>query len=84
MLQFSLSLDSSLLVRDDQRHYLPGTADQILYAVRDVIYQNILCTGRNSYCWLVKDYYPTKQTSFEREVFTVLFLKSLTSPAFVA
>ena len=30
MSQFSLSLDSSLLVRDDQGRYLLATADQIL------------------------------------------------------
>jgi len=41
MSQLSLSLDSSLLVRDDQGRYLPATADQILEAARYVIDQKM-------------------------------------------
>ncbi|MET4675065.1 type IV secretory pathway VirB10-like protein [Luteibacter sp. PvP120] len=39
MSQLSLSLDSSLLVRDDQGRYLMATADQILEAARQIIDQ---------------------------------------------
>ena len=74
MSQLSLSLDSSLLVRDDQGRYLLATADQILEAARYVIDQKIPRGALFTSPTLVKDYLRTKLASFEHEVFAVLFL----------
>ena len=68
MSQLSLSLDSSLLVRDDQGRYLPATADQILEAARYVIDQKIPRGTLFTSPALVKDYLRTKLASFEHEV----------------
>ncbi len=76
MSQLSLSLDSSLLVRDDQGRYLPATADQILEAARYVIDQKIPRGALFTSPTLVKDYLRTKLASFEHEVFAALFLDS--------
>jgi hypothetical protein len=77
MSQLSLSLDSSLLVRDDQGRYLPATADQILEAARYVIDQKIPRGTLFTSPALVKDYLRTKLASFEREVFAGLSLAGL-------
>lgn len=76
MSQLSLSLDSSLLVRDDQGRYLPATADQILEAARYVIDQKIPRGTLFTSPALVKDYLRTKLVGFEHEVFAALFLDS--------
>lgn len=76
MSQLSLSLYSSLLVRDDQGRYLPATADQILEAARYVIDQKIPRGTLFTSPALVKDYLRTKLASFEHEVFAALFLDS--------
>ena len=76
MSQLSLSLDSSLLVRDDQGRYLPATADQILEAARHVIDQTIPRGTLFTSPALVKDYLRTKLASFEHGVFAALFLDS--------
>jgi len=72
-LSFS-SFDSSLLVRDAQGRYLPASADQILDAARQVIDQKNPRGTLFTSPALVKDYLRTKLTSFEHEVFAVLFL----------
>ena len=59
MSQLSLSLDSSLLVRDDQGRYLPATADQILEAARYVIDQKTPRGTLFTSPALVKDYLRT-------------------------
>ena len=76
MSQLSLSLDSSLLVRDGQGRYLPATADQILDATRQVIDQKIPRGTLFTSPALVKDYLRTKLAGFEHEVFAVLLLDS--------
>jgi DNA repair protein RadC len=76
MSQLSLSLDSSLLVRDDQGRYLSATADQILEAARYVIDQKIPRGTLFTSPALVKDYLRTKLASFEHEIFAALFLDS--------
>src|SRR3546814_17137708 len=76
MSQLSLSLDSSLLVRDDQGRYLPATADQILEAARYVIDQKTPRGTLFTSPALVKDYLRTKLANFEHEVFATLFLDS--------
>ena len=76
MSQLSLSLDSSLLVRDAQGRYLQASADQILAAARQVIdLKNPRGTLFTSPA-LVKDYLRTKLAGFEYEVFAALFLDS--------
>lgn len=74
MSQLSLSLDASLLVRDDQGHYLPATTDQILAAARQVIDQKMQRGAEFSSPAMVKEYLRTKLAGFEHEVFAVLFL----------
>ncbi|HGM5077132.1 JAB domain-containing protein [Zobellella denitrificans] len=74
MSQLSLTLDSSLLVRDDQGRYMQATADQILEAARQVIDQKIPRGALFTSPELVKDYLRTKLVGFEHEVFAALFL----------
>ena len=74
MSQFSLSLDSSLLVRDSQGRYMLATADQILEAARQVIDQKIPRGALFTSPALVRDYLRTKLAGFEHEVFAALFL----------
>ncbi|WP_281301805.1 DNA repair protein RadC [Iodidimonas sp. MBR-14] len=76
MSQLSLSLDSSLLVRDSQGRYTLATADQILEAARQVIDQKIPRGALFTSPTLVKDYLRTKLAGFEYEVFAALFLDS--------
>lgn len=74
MSQLSLSLDSSLLVRDDQGRYLMATADQILEAARQVIDQKIRRGASFSSPSEVKDYLKAKLSGYEREVFAVMLM----------
>lgn len=76
MSQLSLSLDSSLLVRDDQGRYLMATADQILEAARQVIDQKIRRGTSFSSPSEVKDYLKAKLSGYEREVFAVMLMDS--------
>ena len=76
MSQLSLSLDSSLLVRDAQGRYLLASADQILAAARQVIDQKNPCGTLFTSPALVKDYLRTKLATFGHEVFAALFLDS--------
>jgi len=74
MTQFSLTFESSLLVRDDQGRYLPASADQILAAARQVIEQKIQRGASFTSPATVKEYLCTKLAGLEHEVFAVLFL----------
>ena len=74
MSQLSLSLDSSLLVRDDQGRYLMATADQILEAARQVIDQKIRRGASFTSPSEVKDYLKAKLSGYEREVFAVMLM----------
>lgn len=76
MSQLSLSLDSSLLVRDDQGRYLIATADQILEAARQVIDQKIRRGASFTSPSEVKDYLKAKLSGYEREVFAVMLMDS--------
>ncbi len=76
MSQLSLSLDSSLLVRDDQGRYLMATADQILDAARQVIDQKIRRGASFTSPNEVKDYLKAKLSGYEREVFAVMLMDS--------
>ncbi|AYD64457.1 DNA repair protein RadC [Achromobacter sp. B7] len=74
MSQLSLSLDSSLLVRDDQGRYLMTTADQILEAARQIIDQKIRRGASFTSPSEVKDYLKAKLSGYEREVFAVMLM----------
>lgn len=74
MSQLSLSLDTSLLVRDAHGHYLPATADQILDAARRVIDQTVCRGAELSSPQTVRDFLRTKLAGFTYEVFSVMFL----------
>lgn len=76
MAQFSFSFDASLLVRDDQGHYLPATAEQILEAARQVVDQKVRRGAPFTSPDIVKEYLGAKLAGFEHEVFAVLFLDS--------
>jgi len=64
MSQLSLSLDSSLLVRDAQGRYLSASADQILAAARQVIDEKNPRETLFTSPALVKDYLRTKLGGF--------------------
>nr|WP_315225411.1 DNA repair protein RadC [uncultured Albidiferax sp.] len=74
MSQLSLSLDSSLLVRDDQGRYLMATADQILEAARQIIDQKTRRGASFTSPSEVKDYLKAKLSGYEREVFAVMLM----------
>lgn len=74
MSQFSFAFDSSLLTRDDQGHYLPATADQILAAARQVVDLKVRPGAPFTSPDIVKEYLGVKLAGFEHEVFAVLFL----------
>ncbi|WP_082890315.1 JAB domain-containing protein [Halotalea alkalilenta] len=74
MSQLSLSLISSLLVRDAHGGYQPATADQILEAARQVIDQKTQRGASFTSPTVVKEYLRAKLGGFEHEVFAVLFL----------
>jgi DNA repair protein RadC len=64
MSQLSLSLDASLLVRDDQGRYRPATVDQILEAARYAIDQKIPLGTLLTSPAVVKHYLRTKLEVF--------------------
>lgn len=74
MSQHPLSLDASLLVRDDQGHYQPATADQILEAARQVIDRKMQRGAAFSAPNAAKEYLRAKLAGFEHETFAVLLL----------
>ncbi len=74
MSPLSLSLDSSLLVRDDQGRYLMATADQILEAAPQVIDQKTQRGASFTSPSEVKDYLKAKLSGYEREVFAVMLM----------
>lgn len=76
MSQLSLSLDSSLLVRDAHGQYLPATAGQILDAARQVIDQQVRRGAAFNSPQVVRDFLRTKLAGFDHEVFAVLLLDS--------
>ncbi|MCD9006394.1 DNA repair protein RadC [Luteimonas sp. XNQY3] len=74
MSQFSLSFDTSLMVRDGRGRYRPADTDQILEAARQVIEQKMQRGEAFTSPAAVKDYLRAKLAGFEHEVFAVLFL----------
>ncbi|MCK9988428.1 MAG: DNA repair protein RadC [Azoarcus sp.] len=76
MSQLSLSLDSSLLVRDAQGRYLVASADQILAASRQAIAQKSPRGTLFTSPALFKDYLRATLASFEHEIFGAPYLDS--------
>lgn len=74
MSQLSLSLDSCLLVHDDQGRYLMATADQNLEAARQIIDQKTRSGASFTSPSEVKDYLKAKLSGYEREVFAVMLM----------
>ncbi|WP_199153822.1 hypothetical protein [Chromobacterium sp. ASV23] len=74
MSKLSQSFDSSLLVRNDQGHYLPATADTNREAARYVIDQKTPKVMWFTLRALAKNYLRTKLASFEHGVFAALLL----------
>lgn len=76
MSQRSLSLVTSLLVRDAHGSYQPAAAEHILEAARQVIDQKVQRGTSFTSPMLVKEYLVTKLSGFEHEVFAAMFLDS--------
>lgn len=74
MSYISFSLESSLLVRDARGRYLPATADQILWAARQVVDRKMQRGANFNSPADVKAYLRAKLAGLDHEVFAVLFL----------
>ncbi|MHB0805077.1 RadC family protein [Stutzerimonas nitrititolerans] len=74
MSRFTITVESSLLVRDAEGHYLPATADQILEAARRVVDLKVQRGAPFNAPDIVKEYLGTKLAGLEHELFAVLFL----------
>ncbi|WP_313314643.1 RadC family protein [Stutzerimonas nitrititolerans] len=74
MSRFTFTVESSLLVRDAEGHYLPATADQILEATRRIVDLKVQRGAPFNAPEVVKEYLGAKLAGFEHEVFAVLFL----------
>ncbi|WP_313104416.1 RadC family protein [Stutzerimonas nitrititolerans] len=74
MSRFTITVESSLLVRDAEGHYLPATADQILEAARRVVDLKVQRGAPFNAPDIVKEYLGAKLAGLEHEVFAVLFL----------
>ncbi|MGI9026663.1 MAG: RadC family protein [Burkholderiaceae bacterium] len=74
MSQFSLSLDSSLLVRDVAGDYRPANAEEVLQAAQRVLHQQLRAGESLTSPELVRDFLRVKLGTLEHEVFAVLML----------
>jgi len=74
MSQLSLSIDSSLLVRDAHGRYVLATPEQILDAARQVIDQRMPRGTSLTSPRAVREYLSAKLAGYQYEVFAVLFL----------
>jgi DNA repair protein RadC len=74
MSQLSLAFYASLMIRNEQGHYLPATAEKILNAARKLIDQKLQLGAAFTSSELVKEYLIAKLGGFEHEVFAALFL----------
>lgn len=74
MSQHSLSLDSSLLVRDVAGNYRPANADEVLQAARRVLAQQMRGSQALNSPQVVRDFLRIKLGTLEHEVFAVIHL----------
>lgn len=76
MSQLSLSLDSSLLVRDVAGDYRPANADEVLQAAQRVLAGQMRGCEVLASPQVVRDYLRVKLGALEHEVFAVVHLDS--------
>ncbi len=76
MSKLSLSLDSSLLVRDVAGDYRPANADEVLQAAQRVLVGQMRGYEVLSSPQVVRDYLRVKLGALEHEVFAVVYLDS--------
>ena len=74
MSQLSLSLDSSLLVRDVAGDYRPANADEVLQAARRVLAGQMRGREALTSPQVVRDFLRVKLGTLEHEVFAVIHL----------
>ncbi|HEY9100141.1 MAG TPA: DNA repair protein RadC [Thiobacillus sp.] len=74
MMQLSLSLDSSLLVRDVAGDYRPANADEVLQAARRVLARQMRGCEALTSPQVVRDFLRVKLGALEHEVFAVIHL----------
>jgi DNA repair protein RadC len=74
MSQLSLSLDSSLLVRDVTGDYRPANADEVLQAARRVLAGQMRGCEALTSPQVVRDFLRVKLGALEHEVFAVIHL----------
>lgn len=74
MSQLSLSLDSSLLVRDVTGDYRPAKADEVLEAAQRLLLRQLHASEALTSPQLVRDFLRAKLGTLEHEVFAVLML----------
>ena len=76
MSQLSLSLDSSLLVRDVMGDYRPANADEVLEAARCVLAGQMRGCEALTSPQVVRDFLRVKLGTLEHEVFAVIHLNA--------
>ncbi len=74
MSQLSLSLDSSLLVRDVTGDYRPANADEVLLAAQKVLAGQLRGSEALNSPQVVRDFLRVKLATLEHEVFAVIHL----------
>ena len=74
MSQFSLPLDSSLLVRDVAGDYRLATADEVLHAAQRVLVEKLRGCEALTSPQAVRDFLKIKLGGLEHEVFGVIYL----------
>lgn len=74
MPQFSLSFDSSLLVRDVAGDYRPAKADEVLQAAQRVLLQQLHASEALTSPELVRDFLRVKLGTLQHEIFAMLML----------
>ena len=74
MMQLSLSIDSSLLVRDVAGDYRPANADEVLQAARRVLAGQMRGSEALTSPQVVRDFLRVKLGALEHEVFAVIHL----------
>ncbi len=74
MMQLSLSIDSSLLVRDVAGDYRPANADEVLQAARRVLAGQMRGCEALTSPQVVRDFLRVKLGALEHEVFAVIHL----------
>ena len=83
MSQLSLSIDSSLLVRDITGDYRPANADEVLHAAQRILGAQLRGREVLTSPQAVRDFLRVKLGGLEHEVFAVLMLDAQNRHAFL-